>query len=426
MAWFVTPNDLRAEGAGPPVFTNTSGAPLEGLRVGDITIATLAPGESIELDQDTPSVTGRFGLTHWADASESEEWVPFHLRAAGFYLDATNPGFAGDPTSSTNLSALRELKVVTLDEWSTMTPFRKALFIYAARYTNPDFVALLVQKVDPNASISVSKKLPPGFGSAADNLRIAIESIGAENAVLEALMQQPRWARDRGLIHKAQFAALGINSVSLEPIQSTDKAVAELTEATQLGDDERARSIAARYALLTGPESRSSVLTRMSCSVLDSAAADTRRKSQWIATEAYLMAALRLCGDPDTLRERVSQYYRARAEAAIGILDLTTATDWLTGAYQTSRKPIDRAFLADTLAELALLRFRTEDAYLGKVYLARARALDPFRERVIAAGEHDPETDPRARVGVAIVIFFLAIFAWRRLRRALFGDIRRI
>ena len=51
-----------------------------------------------------------------------------------------------------------------------MTPFRKALFIYAARYTNPDFVALLVQKVDPNASISVSKKLPPGFGSVADNL----------------------------------------------------------------------------------------------------------------------------------------------------------------------------------------------------------------------------------------------------------------
>ncbi|MGC6418680.1 MAG: hypothetical protein ACON3Z_16265 [Bradymonadia bacterium] len=426
MAWLAFPSESRAEGQEPPAFINTSGAPLEGVRVGDMTLATMAPGAVVELDNADTPIIGRFALSRWADASESEEWVTFHLRTAGFYLDGANPGLPGDPTSSANLIALRELKATTLDSWSTMTQFRRALLTYAARHTNPGFVASLLKKIGPDTSASGSKLLPKEFGSVPDNLRIAVETQGAEDVILSALIQAPRWARDRGLIDQAQFAALGVDTINLDSLPSTDKAVVELTEAIRLGDEERAQSLAARYAVSAGSQSRSSVLTRMSCSVLDSAAADARRRAQWIATEAYLMAALRLCGDLDTLRERISQYYRARAEAAVGRLDLTTATDWLTGAYQTSRKPIDRAFLADTLAELALLRFRTEDAYRGKTYLARARALDPFRERVIAAGEHDPETDPRARVGVAIVIFFLAIFAWRRLRRALFGDIRRI
>ena len=116
MAWFVTPNDLRAEGAGPPVFTNTSGAPLEGLRVGDITIATLAPGESIELDQDTPSVTGRFDLPIGRTPVNLKNGSRFICGQLDFIQMPQTLVSLEIHLSSTNLSALRELKVVMLDE----------------------------------------------------------------------------------------------------------------------------------------------------------------------------------------------------------------------------------------------------------------------------------------------------------------------
>ena len=142
MAWLAFPCELRAEGKEPSAFINTSGAPLEGVRVGDMTLATMAPGAVVELDNADTPIIGRFALSRWADASESEEWVTHFIREQ---LDFTSMAQTQvyleiqprRPISSHSANSRRPRS----SSWSTMTQFRRALLTYAARHTNPGFVA---------------------------------------------------------------------------------------------------------------------------------------------------------------------------------------------------------------------------------------------------------------------------------------------
>ena len=54
--------------------------------------------------------------------------------------------------------------------------------------------------------------------------------------------------------------------------------------------------------------------------------------------------------------------------------------------------------------------------------LSGSSRADPLNERVLEAGEYGPDVDPRARIGIGIVIVLLAFPKLRRCAR--FGRVR--
>ncbi|MEE2755070.1 MAG: hypothetical protein VYA30_00360 [Myxococcota bacterium] len=417
---------LAEDGGSTNQWKNTTNASLVALRADEKTYSILAPGQGLEGVGADVSVAGRFKIDEWLNAElKTNQWLPFHLRTAGHFLDAVDPGKPGDPSGSANLLALRELPVSYLTHWTSLSANWKCMLARASRHASDAFIAKMVSLVNPRTDDRTQCQLRSQIGGLVDNVEAAIESNGTSINVLRALSQRPDWLENRGLSNRLLLRALGLNEIAPPKIQETKTWLKEMSQALDLGRENQARAVAVHFASQPSHARGSQILRRMSCSVLDSAAASTRRQNLWLATEAYLRLAIKICGDKSTIRERIAQYYRARAENRTAALDLMSAADWLTAAFWIARDPNDKAFLADTWAELAILRFRAEDNFSGRLFLNYARDLEPLRPRVLTAAEFNPETDPRARVGVAIVIFFLAVFSWRRLKRVLFGDLSR-
>ena len=88
--------------------------------------------------------------------------------------------------------------------------------------------------------------------------------------------------------------------------------------------------------------------------------------------------------------------------------------------------PKTRAQWADTLAELAILRFREGLHSEGRAYLEQAKTLAAFRPKVLAANDADPGINQRAKLGIVIIICVLGFFAVRRLRQVWFGELTRV
>jgi len=409
-------------------FQNNSLSTMVAIRLGETTIARLEPGAetSVNTKERLPA-RGRFSVASWHRSKGLvEPWLDFHMRTAGHFLDAVSPGSEGDPDSAANLRALRELSVLELKDWSKQPVNWQVLLTRASRHTTPEFVAQLMISVPPDSQFEAPTPSLLPLGTPVVNIRRAIEDMGPAEPILQALKTQPKWAEDRGLSDERLLIALGLNAPTVLKPAGQEPTLTALKAALSQGAQDRALAEAIGFANMQSidPVSGLEVL-RLGCVILDTAAAESRRRARWLATEAYLRLAIRLCGDKSTLRDRIGHYYRARAEEAQARLNLTAAADWLTAAYWIGQDRRDKAFLADTLAELAIIQFRVEDPYRGRLYLKRAQDLDPHRPRVLKAAEYNPQTDPRARVAVSIIIFFLAIFAWRRVKRAMFGDLGR-
>ena len=408
--------------------TNTGSATLVSLKIGDAQVSRLAPQSSVDVKASSDSmVHGRFALSDWHLALEdlSPEWAPYHLRTAGFLLDATEPGSPGTPEAAANLKALQTVGVESLAAWPDAEPLRQALVARAARFAPPSLTATLMGQITPSAPASTT--WPPGYEgleSAVDSVRAAIERHGAHPAILAALRARPDWARDRGFGYPALLDFAKVAKVGAEPPSAVN--VTELTGRLAAALEAGRHAAAAQYAvesarLVTTADLKDPALTRMACGGLDLGAHHAIKEARWLSAQAYLTLAGRVCGDRLTYRARVAEVFRRRGDLAIQALDLTQALDWFRGALWFGSERQDRARLADTHAELAILNFRTGNPVRGAEHLSKANEFGPLRPRVVAASEHKPTVDPRARFGLIIIILFVGFFAIRRLLR-LFGD----
>jgi len=409
--------------------TNTTSAKMVNLRVGKTTLPELGAGESAPVNAALDAeVHGRFSMETWHLANTfTPEAAAFHLRTAGHYLDAIVPGPQGDPAKAENLLALSRLEPDALQAWQQQPLLRRILITRAARHGTPEFTARLMGLTTPHQNKRTQVKGYEVLESIAENTRQAIEAHGPVSPIIAALRTHRQWAVDRGFSDPrllAAFVSTGTDGVSPG---DAPPSIGTLISAIERHDYSAAATEAVGFAVqdksvkIPGRKKAH----RMACATLDTAAAQSRRKQLWLATEAYLRLALRLCGDKRTLRDRISSYYRARGNVSMERLDLLGAAHWLKAAYWIGRDTRDKAFLSDTLAELAIIRFRTGDHAQGRIFLADARDLGPLRPRVVKAGEFEPQTDPRARVALAVIIILMAFFAYRRLRRVLFGNLGR-
>lgn len=410
--------------------SNPGKATLIALKVGKAEIQRLEPGQAIDIKAPADiGVHGRFALADWHLALDDLDaaWAPYHLRTAGFLLDAIAPGGAGTPDDAANLKALQAVSTQVLQGWPGAQPLRQALVARAARFAPPELVVLLMSQSAPDDPSP--GHWPPayqGLESVQDSLRSAIERHGAHPRILDGLQAHPAWAQDRGFAYPAllRFTRPPTPQASAREPAQVDALTRDLAAALEAGRQQDA----ARYAvdaayLIAAGATLDKTLTRMACGGLDIGAHQAIRAGLWLSTQAYLTLAGRMCGDRLMYRSRVAEFLRRRGDEAVEALDLGQALDWFRGALWFGSERQDRARLADTHAELAILNFRTGHPVRGAEHLESANTFGALRPRVVAATELKPTADPRARFGLIIIILFVAFFAIRRLVR-LFGDRR--
>ena len=436
---------VTANPDGPGVRVTHDGAhPIIAVKVGDRGLLSLFPGETLIVDAAPDAmVSGRFQLADWRAALDdlSAPWAEYHLRTAGFYLDALAPGPDGTPTQAQNLVALAAVSSETVSGWVRGPPLRLALVARAAQHAPASLLASLLSATSPTAT-------PPPWPEAYAALeplpllvREAIERQGA--GALPALLAAPLWAADRGFsdptlawafpsMRDAVGDALTSrgDAMAKRALTVLDAAAAEpsadrLAVALEGDQTEEAIALAVRAATswsVHQTQPASAETARLACAILDVGVSNALRRARFLAAEAHLRLAGGACGDRRIYRERAADVFGALGEQAVGRGDLATAAQWFRAARFFGNRAIDKARLADTLAEISLLHFRDGELLVGNEYLDEARDVGPLRPRVMEALGARPKADPRAKLAIFVIIVFIGLFAVRRLRRVWVGD----
>ena len=179
---------------------NDSNAAMLNLRVGEATLLRLEPSATATVDAAPKSVLqGCFDLSQWSAALNDlgPSWADFHLRTAGFYLDAIDQGEAGRPDTAANIVALKSVPDDVWGPWTTRSGDALRLVAYASRHMVPDVVLALAGRVLPTTLIGPSEGSYQKLGEVTDLIRVAIELHG--DAIAADLLRHPAWAEDRGL-----------------------------------------------------------------------------------------------------------------------------------------------------------------------------------------------------------------------------------
>ena len=165
---------------------------------------------------------------------------------------------------------------------------------------------------------------------------------------------------------------------------------------------------------------------RFVCSGFDAGAALSMSRDLQVAALGYLLLISKHCPDTPGQRERFASWFSQQGVSAFAALRLEDARVLFERAHFFEPNPKTRAQWADTLAELAILRFREGLHSEGRAYLEQAKTLAAFRPKVLAANDADPGINQRAKLGIVIIICVLGFFAVRRLRQVWFGELTRV
>ena len=196
-----------------------------------------------------------------------------------------------------------------------------------------------------------------------------------------------------------------------------------IISAYQNGNDEAAAAWSLEAWRLHDSKTLSKDQRRMICSGFDAGAAFHQGNQRFVAAFGYLMLLSAHCDDTPGQRERLADWFSIQGRSAFADLRLEAARVLFERAHFLDSSPKTEAELADTLAELAILRFREGEVDSARTYLDKAARIAAFRPKVLAAQDADPGGNKRAKIGIIIIICFIAFFAARKLRRVWFGDL---
>lgn len=412
--------------------SNTSTFDLESIRIGEYALPKLRAKQTQEIDASKSPVSGgRLLLEHWQSALQitDRSLSEHHLITAGVLPDAVEPGMAGDPESSINVKLLRLYQgdgFVCAEGYDGVCG---ALVAYASRYLQVEQLSILLQAVPPD---HIAETYPPGYEvlePAVVSVRHAFERQG--HIALAKIDIPKLWLLDRGIHHPELFKTLKwtLPDEPMPPhrVAKNFKGALSAMETAYLNGHE---SAAVQWSLeawrLKGSRTLSPSELRFICSGFDAGAAMAIKAEQYVAGFGYLRLLSDFCPDTTGQRERFALWFSGQAAEAFADLRLEDARVMFERAHFFQGSPKTRSQWADTLAELAILRFREGHYMPGRAYLNKAAELAPYRPKVLAAQDADPGGNKRAKIGIMIVICFLGFFAIRRLRHVWFGDLTRV
>lgn len=410
---------------------NTSGFELIGIKVGDRVIPQLNATQSLRIDgAETEPQGGRFSLSQWSDALDQtgSDFAVHHLITAGVIPDAVEPGLAGDPEGSANVRALRAYHGPVF-RCGTQSDVCTALLAYASRYLAGSHLEHLLASVEPSATVRVDLPNYQGLPAAVESLRYTFENIGHQT--LSSINLPKPWLLDRGLNHELLLSALGmstsqVSGLSTRIAKDFDGALGAIGSAYSGGYEQAAAQWALEAWRLKPKRELTVSEVRFVCSGFDAGAALSMSRDWYVAALGYLLLISKHCPDTPGQRERFASWFSQQGVSAFAQLRLEDARVLFERAHFFEKSPKTRAQWADTLAELAILRFREGLHGEGRTYLDEAKTLAAFRPKVLAAQDADPGVNQRAKLGIMIIICVLGFFAVRRLRRVWFGELTRV
>ena len=408
------------------VLVNTSSFPLLGIRVGQRTLSELAAGARISLSGETSQPSGgRYRLSDWQEALQTVTKLnaPNHELTAGLTPDAIQPGMAGAPIQSENIRALMG--------WRG-EPFRCPeeggdscirLVSYASRYLPIAQLESLLERIQPDPPPSPTKDLTGGEFGTLKNLREAFELQGASR--LAQVDIPVAWLVDRGIDTAALVSILGLRlpkKMSKTDVVDTETTISEILNAYGQGAELKA----ARFAVMLAADSEamrrlSPEHNRLVCSGFDAGAAVHMKQERYLAAYGYMKVMSQYCPQTPAQASRMADWFSLQGREAFANLRLEAARALFEHARFFDQGPKTDAQLADTCAELAILRFREGHIVAGRRHLSRAKEVSSLRPKVLAAIDADPGVNERAKVAVLIVIGVLSFFVIRKLRRVWFG-----
>ena len=395
---------------------------------GETSLPSIGGGEVHRLSYSEGVLSGgRFLVSEWrgALAALSQHSSRLHLMTAGVYPDVLQPGLAGDPLSSANIHALTQYSGPTIVCSSEYSVTCLGLLAHASAHLPIQQLEYLLQTVPPESELG---DYPPNFGDLPpllNSIRDAFERWGPTE--IQKITVPTPWLHDRGITSTLLLGVLKIKTPSGFLTQRIAKdfegAYRAILSAYETGNDRAAAEWALEAWRLRSDRDILPEQHRIICSGFDAGAALHQRAERFVAAFGYLSLLSAYCDDTPSQRERYADWFSIQGRAAFSELRLEAARVLFERAYFFDSSPKTEAELADTLAELAILRFREGEVEIARTYLAKASRIAAFRPKVLAAQDADPGGNKRAKIGIVIIIGFLAFFAIRKLRRAWFGDL---
>ncbi len=410
------------------VIRNETNFTIEGVRYGVEALQPLAAGQSYRIPYSEGVLAGgRFSISEWANALKHVKEHPsrLHLMTAGIYPDVISPGLAGDPLSSLNIKKLVQYDGPLISCPTDAPSVCYGLLAHASLFLPIHHLEHLLNVVTPDSDSSAYsgdyRDLPP----TADSIRDSFERWGPTNV---AEIRVPNvWLYDRGLTSPVLLSALNVTPpagfLAARVARDFSGAHLAISSAYQNGNDEAAAAWSLEAWRLHDPKNITQSERRLICSGFDAGAAFHQRNRRFVAAFGFLVLISAHCDDTPGQRERLADWFSIQGRAAFADLRLEAARVLFERAHFFDSSPKTEAELADTLAELAILRFREGEVDIARNYLEKAVRIAAFRPKVLAAQDADPGGNKQAKIGIIIIICFIAFFAARKLRRVWFGDL---
>ena len=368
---------------------------------------------------------GRYRLTDWQEALKAftDSNLSNHELTAGLLPDGIEPGMAGAPLQSHNIQALMawEGDVFRCPDEGGEGCLR--IVSYASRYLPITQLESLLERIPPDETFPPAQMHSDGGSGTVQNLREAFERQGASKL---AQVDIPfEWLVDRGIESASLVSILGLrlpSNMSETHVVDVEMTISDMLDAYGQGAEVKAARLAIKLA--ANPEAMRKLSveqSRLVCSGFDAGAAVHMKQGQYLAAYGYMKALSQYCPQTPAQASRMADWFSMQGREAFANLRLEAARELFEHARFFDQSPKTDAQLADTCAELAILRFREGHVVEGRRHLFRAKEVSSLRPKVLAAIDADPGINERAKVAVLIVIGVLSFFVVRKLRRVWFG-----
>ncbi len=165
-------------------------------------------------------------------------------------------------------------------------------------------------------------------------------------------------------------------------------------------------------------------LSRKLCVVFDQKIQDLLTQGHLLSAQAYLLLSSNVChGSLDNL-QRVSDFFRKKAELALSEHDLSHAHTFYKSAWMIAGQTQDLYMLLEILSKISLIYATQNQAVEARYFLNEARSL--FQNQVVpgpffeTAQKQFPKADFKAKIALILIMIVIGYFSITRILKVIY------
>jgi hypothetical protein len=167
-------------------------------------------------------------------------------------------------------------------------------------------------------------------------------------------------------------------------------------------------------------------LSRKLCVVFDQKIQDLLMQGHLLSAQAYLLLSANVChGSLDNL-QRMSEFFRKKAELALSEHDLSHAHVFYKSAWMIAGQTQDLYMLLEILAKISLIYATQNQAVEARYFLNEARSL--FQNQVVpgpffeTAQKQFPKADFKAKIALIFIMIIIGYFSISRILKVIYDQ----